>query len=291
MLVALAFVVPAAAAAPTAPVSSQATTLRATYTLYGNATEGWGLTPTTITEPGPTITASVGENITLRLFAQDAPTAHSWFLSLDGGNAATSGEPAAGSFSSKTTAEVYSFTVPDNVGTFEYKCGIHPTAMTGSFVILAAPTFVLYGSATGGWGATPTSISTPGPSLTVNQGQTVEVALVSQDNSTHQFFVSYDGHTTPSSGEPESTTFNSSLVPVFFTFTASQAGNFTYYCAYHPSVMKGIFLVQATSSPPDYTLYAAIVVIIVIVAIVAVVVIRRKPRTPPAQPPAAPPQG
>ncbi len=293
LLVVLALAVPAAAALPSPSPSAQAVTVRATYTLYGNATSGWGFSSGTTTQPGPTITASVGENVTLRLFSGDGAT-HSWFLALDGGNSPTAGEPSSPDFGSKTTATVYSFTVPNNIGTYSYKCRIHPTTMTGSFVIVAAPTFVLYGSATGGWGSSAASISTPGPTLAVTQGQTVEVALFSADSLTHQFFVSYDGKTTPSSGEPQSATFNSSLVPVFYSFTASQAGNFSYFCVYHPNVMKGTFSVSASSSPsppPDYTVYAVAVVVIVIIAIIAAIVIRRKPKTPPSQPPETPPQG
>ena len=291
LLVAVALAAPPALAVDGPAVNAQATQVTATYTLYGNATTGWGFTPSSITEPGPTITASVGENVTLRLLSSDGAT-HNWFLALDGGSSPTAGEPSSPDFSSKTTAVVYSFTVPNNVGTFTYKCRIHPTLMTGSFVIVAAPTFVLYGSATLGWGTTPAAITNPGPTLTVAQGQSVELALYSQDNATHAFFVSYDGLTTPSAGEPQSLNFSSSLVPVFFTFTANQAGNFSYYCKFHPSTMKGTFQVASSGSgpapPPDYTIYAAIIVVVVIVAIVAVVVIRRKPRTPPEQPPMTP---
>ncbi len=291
LLLAFALAAPAALAAPGPGISAQATEVRATYTLYGNTTSGWGFTSGTITEPGPRITASVGENVTLRLFAEDG-VAHNWFLSLDGGNAPSTGEPSSPDFSSKTTPVVYSFTVPNNVGTYTYKCRIHPTLMTGSFVIVAAPTFVLYGSSTQGWGSTPTTISSPGLTLTVAQGQSVELALFARDNETHQFFVSYDGSQTPSAGEPASPDFSSSLVPVFFTFTANQAGNFSYYCKFHPSTMKGAFQVTSSgggpSAPPDYTLYAAIIVVVVIVAIVAVLAIRRKPRSPPAQPPMTP---
>ncbi len=290
-LVVLALAAPGAAAVPTAPAASLAAAVTATYTLYGNATGGWGFTAGTVTEPGPTLTASVGENVTLRLYSGDGAT-HSWFLSIDGGNSPTTGEPASANFNSGTTPVVYSFTVPNNVGSFLYKCGIHPTTMTGSFVIVAAPNAVLYGSATGGWGTTPSTITSPGPTLSATQGQPFEVALYSEDGATHQFFVSYDGGQTPTSGEPASSDFNSSLVPVFLSFTPSPSGNFSYYCRYHPSTMKGTLDIASTggpATPPSYTLYAAIVVIVVVVAIAAVIVIRRKPRAPPAQPPATPP--
>lgn len=290
LLIGLTLAIPAAAAVPGPALSAQATTVTATYTLYGNATSGWGFTPGTISNPGPTLTLSVGESVTLRLFSDDAPTAHNWFIALDGGDAPTAGEPSSQNFSSATTPAVYTFQVPNNVGTFTYRCRFHPTLMTGQVVIVPAPTFVLYGNATQGWGLTATSISNPGPTLTVSQGQTVELALYSQDNVTHEFFVSYSGGATPKTGDPQSPKFSSSLVPVFYSFTASQAGNFSYYCLYHPTIMKGTFQVTSSggsgpSAPPDYTLYAAVIIIIVIVAIVAMVAIRRRPKTPPEQPP------
>lgn len=289
--VALVLAAPASAAQPSAPTLPQAATVTATYTLYGNATSGWGFSSSTITEPGPTITAAVGENVTLRLFAQDAPTSHTWFLSLDGGNGATAGEPAATAFSSASTPEVWSFTVPNRVGTFTYKCGIHPTAMTGTFVIVAAPDYVLYGSATLGWGSAPASIQRPGPTLVATQGQSLEIAFYSADNVTHQFFVSYDGSETPSAGEPISANFSSSVVPVFLNFTANRAGNYTYYCRYHPGTMLGTISVASNASPPpSYTLYAAVIVVVALVAIAVAVLIRRGPRAPPAQPPMTPPR-
>ncbi len=289
-LVTLALALPAAAAQPAAPVRTQAATVTATYALYGNATSGWGFTPGTVSEPGPTITASVGENVTLRLFSQDAPTTHTWFLSLDGGSGATAGEPNASAFSSATVPEVWSFIVPDRIGTYLYKCGIHPTAMTGSFVIVAAPNVVLYGDSLQGWGSTPTSTHMPGPNLTATEGQPMEIAFYSADNVTHQFFISYDGALTPSAGEPESANFSSSVVPVFLNFTPNQSGNYSYYCRYHPSTMKGtISIISTASPPPSYTAYAAIIVLVAIVAIAAAVSIRLRPRRPPSQPPMSPP--
>lgn len=289
-LVALALAAPNAAAQSAAPVEPQAAPVTATYTLYGNATGGWGFTPSSVSEPGPTITAAVGETVTLRLYAQDAPTSHTWFLALDGGSGPTAGEPNATAFSSATAPEVFSFTVPARIGSYQYKCGIHPTTMTGSFVIVAAPDYVLYGSATQGWGSTPSTIHNPGPNLTAKEGVPLEIAFYSTDNATHAFFVSYDGGLTPTSGEPASADFSSSVVPVFLNFTPSQAGNFSYYCKYHTTAMKGTISITSTASPPpSYTVYAAIIVVVAIVAIAAAVFIRRRPRAPPAQPPLSPP--
>lgn len=289
-LVALALAAPVAAAQPAPPTPAPSAAVTATYTLYGNATSGWGFSPSTVTQPGPTITAAVGETVTLRLYSQDAPTSHTWFLSLDGASGPSAGEPNATAFSSATAPEVYTFTVPNKIGSYQYKCGIHPNTMYGSFVIVAAPDYVLYGNSLTGWGGTAATTHIPGPNLAATQGQPLEIALYSADNVTHQFFVSYDGATTPSAGDPVSANFSSSDVPVFLNFTPSQSGNYSYYCRYHPSTMKGtISIVSTASPPPSYTVYAAIIVVVAIVAIAAAVFIRRRPRTPPAQPPMSPP--
>lgn len=290
VLLAMVLAAPTALAHPAAPVRPAAATVTATYTLYGNATAGWGFTPSTVSEPGPTITASVGENITLQLYSEDAPTSHTWFLSLDGASGPSAGEPAAGAFSSSTAPETYSFIVPNKVGTYTYKCGIHPNTMSGSFVIVAAPNYVLYGNSVQGWGLTPSSIHNPGPNLAATQGQALEIAFYAADNITHQFFVSYDGALTPSAGEPVSANFSSAEVPVFLNFTASQSGNYTYYCRIHPSTMRGSISIASTASPPpSYTIYAAIIVVVALVAIAVAIFIRRRPRAPPAQPPMSPP--
>jgi len=98
----------------------------------------------------------------------------------------------------------------------------------------------LYGSFSSGWGESPGSITSPGPTITVNQGDTVNLTLISQDGFTHRFYVDYDGDHTPDAGEPDSGNFDPSTV---LQFTANTNGTFTYYCFVHPTVMFGTFTV------------------------------------------------
>ncbi len=143
----------------------------------------------------------------------------------------------------------------------------------------ASDSISLYGSATSGWGTSSSSESNPGPTLTVAQGDSVTVSLTSTDGLQHQFFIDLNGNGVFDAGEPESAVFSSTTS---FTFTASQAGTFTYYCLIHPTVMKGSFIVQGStsSSPPsgNAILYVGIVLVIVVVVGVAALAMRRKPK-------------
>ncbi|HYM40107.1 MAG TPA: hypothetical protein VEY12_08205 [Thermoplasmata archaeon] len=280
----------AAPAGPAAPMASATPTWH--YTLYGNATSGWGFTPSSIKKPGPILTVTTGDLLALELYSQDGNT-HNWTIDVNNDSVVQPTEPHAPNFSSKTVPEFYNLTVTLAPGTYTYRCGIHPGAMWGEIVVQSAPTFVLWGSAgtSNGWGSTNDTIAYPGPTLNVTEGQTVTVDLFSADGANHTFYVDFAASTSPS-GNTVSDVFNGTH-SVRFTFVASRVGDFAYACGIHgQSVMRGVLHVAAapTSAGPDYTLYAAVVVIIVIIAIVAVLVIRRKPRVPPAQPPAQPPQ-
>src|SRR2546428_665496 len=58
----------------------------------------------------------------------------------------------------------------------------------------SAASFTLYGSFTpGGWGTTSSMITQPGPTLTVQPGDSVSLTLFSADSRTHRFCVDYEG--------------------------------------------------------------------------------------------------
>jgi plastocyanin len=103
--------------------------------------------------------------------------------------------------------------------------------------------FTLYGSAGGGWGFASNTISSPGPNITVTQNDYVNLTLVSQDGAPHQFFVDYNNNNVADAGEPASPQFSGTIV---FGFNATNSGNFTYRCNFHPSIMFGTFTVNQT---------------------------------------------
>jgi len=140
----------------------------------------------------------------------------------------------------------------------------------------------LYGSAGSGWGTLSTSETNPGPTFTVNQGDSVTISLTSTDGFAHEFVVDYNGNGVADPGEPVSASFTSTTS---LTFTANQAGTFQYLCLFHPTFMKGTFVVHGSSSTPPANnptdsgstlLIVGILVVVVVAVGVSVLVIRRR---------------
>jgi len=103
------------------------------------------------------------------------------------------------------------------------------------------PSIQLFGSATEGWGFNTSNMTSPGPTITVNQWDRVNMLLFSADSLKHNFFIDYNGDESPSSGEPKSPDFTTNIN---YQFVADTRGAFAYYCQYHSSVMFGTFIVQ-----------------------------------------------
>ncbi len=124
----------------------------------------------------------------------------------------------------------------------------------------SAASFTLYGSFTpGGWGTTSSMITQPGPTLTVQPGDSVSLTLFSADSRTHRFCVDYEG--TPdfvcqgSELATESPAFSSPTTAVSFPFTATTTpGTYTYFCTIHGSAMTGHFIVSAPPPTPDFSI-------------------------------------
>jgi hypothetical protein len=108
----------------------------------------------------------------------------------------------------------------------------------------ASRSFTLYGDMDTGWGSTPGGETIPGPSLTVDYGDSVTMYLYAEDGLPHRFHIDYDGDGQVDTGEPASAVFTDFTS---FTFTASTAGTFTYRCTVHPTTMYGTWV---TNPPP-----------------------------------------
>src|SRR3972149_3954672 len=96
---------------------------------------GWGFPSGRISQPGPTITVSQFEVVTLNLFAADAST-HSWLLDLNLDGGFNPGENLSGNFPPEP--EVFTFVPTAPPGAYQYICGIHGVSMSGQFEILPA---------------------------------------------------------------------------------------------------------------------------------------------------------
>ena len=262
------------------PVSASPSVERE-FDLFGDTTEGWGFADTTMSNPGPQLTVSVGDEVKITLTGVDGAP-HNWFIDYDNDRQVDAGEPSSADFEANTITFTFA---PDRAGTFTYRCRIHPTSMTGSIVVQPQALFVLYGSAetgSNGWGLTNTTVSQPGPTLTVNEGDTVTIDLIAEDGAPHTFVVDYDNDSVADVGEPTSAQFSGSQV-LRFTFTADRAGTFQYFCSIHDaSLMRGTIVVRATGGPTspagDNTvlIIGGVIIVVVIAAVAAAMVLRKK---------------
>ena len=217
-------------------------------TLYGNAALGWGFNSTTITSPGPTLTVLLGYPVTLHLNGTDAPAPHNWFIDYNNNNQTDVGEPKAQDFTGPGP-RIFTFT-PDQAGTFFYKCAYHSNRMFGLIRVVPQTNITLHGNLLRGWGFSNSTISSPGPSLAFLSGTNVTFTLIANEtdqNLTHDFYIDYNGDRAPNPNEPKAPNFSGGK-PETVTLHLDQAGNFTYYCEYHPGIMYGTVLIYGEST-------------------------------------------
>lgn len=116
--------------------------------------------------------------------------------------------------------------------------------------------FTLYGEAAGGWGNSTTTLSNPGPTLYVYQGENVSITLFAGDNIPHNWFIDFNGNNRVDAGEVSSPDFSSSTNAVMFNFTVptDRIGPYEYVCRYHTPTMRGQIVIL---TPPEITLYGS----------------------------------
>lgn len=235
----------AGSAAPRAPAPTGTSDA---YTLYGDAGTGWGFAANNTTRPGPTLRIGYGDTVQLTLIAADQAN-HNWFIDYNNNSFPDPGEPSSPVFSN-TNSIVWNFTA-DGVGTFIYRCKVHPGTMWGVIVISAPTRYTLYGaiglanSTAVGWGFNATNLSAPGPTLIIEAGVNVTLTLHSADGVPHSWFIDYDNNSAISSGEAVSQTFGGSgnPNPVNDSFTATRTGTYVYRCGIHTAQMWGVIVI------------------------------------------------
>ncbi len=231
-----------------APLPPRTTGVVDSFTLYGDASGGWGFAANNTTTPGPHLTVGYGDTVQLTLIGADQAN-HNWFIDYNNNSFPDGSEPSSPVFSS-TNSVVWNFTA-NNVGTFVYRCKVHPISMWGLITISAPTRYTLYGSVTGhvGWGFNATNISAPGPTLVIEAGTNVTLTLYSADNVSggveHSWFLDYNNDSTPNTGEPISAMFGGSANPnpVNYSFVATRTGTFVYRCGIHPGQMWGMIVI------------------------------------------------
>lgn len=125
------------------------------------------------------------------------------------------------------------------------------TAQICSVKAATTRSFTLYGAFSQGWGFTETNITSPGPMIVVEQGDTVNMTLISHDSALHQFWVIYtNGSSSPQSGDPLSPQFTGT---VNYPFVATNnVGTYEYRCYIHGHPMYGYFKVVPTGTIPEF---------------------------------------
>ncbi len=117
------------------------------------------------TNPGPTITVTRGDSVSMTLISGDSPTPHTFIVDVDKdgviSNPICSVDKCSPQFPPTTT---FPFTVDFGPGTYTYYCSIHLTAMVGNFVV-QGPDFTV--------SSNPSSLTIPQGS---NDNSTVTVA-------------------------------------------------------------------------------------------------------------------
>jgi plastocyanin len=126
-------------------------------------------------------------------------------------------------------------------------------AVAISAVLAATPaaaaaerTFTLYADVTWGWGASPSTLRMPGPTLTVDVGDNITFTLNASDGANHNWFLDYNNDSNDDADEPDSPNFKDEQIA--WTFTADRNGTFVYRCRFHPA-MAGTILVRDPSAP------------------------------------------
>ncbi len=108
------------------------------YTLYGT-TGGWGFTATTITSPGPDLTALPGETVSMTLYSADG-VRHNFYVDYNGNGMPDTGEPLSADFRSSTVPTTMDpFTVTSTPGTYTYYCDYHANNQFGMFIVGTPP--------------------------------------------------------------------------------------------------------------------------------------------------------
>ncbi|MGQ0798454.1 MAG: cupredoxin domain-containing protein [Methanobacteriota archaeon] len=124
-----------AAIAVSALVPLPASAANVSFTLYGNATDGWGLSNASIADPGPSLQVDEGDNVTITVVLNDTEP-HTWFIDYNNNSLADTGEPISPIANTGNPVRTFSFPA-DRTGTFTYRCSFHPGTMKGTIVIAA----------------------------------------------------------------------------------------------------------------------------------------------------------
>jgi len=189
-----------------------------------------------ITFQQKTLTFTAGSKVSMVFDNKDAGTQHNFVL-FNGKNASAP-QLFSGTVITGPSITHYSFTAPPP-GTYFFHCQIHPTQMTGTATVSAAP-------AAGPPGAlqlTGKSLKFSPTTLSAKAGAQVIIHFTNADPSVPHNVVVFRGKdatapalfTGPAISGPAS---------VDYGFTAPGPGTYFFHCQFHPTTMKGTLTVS-----------------------------------------------
>ncbi len=154
------------------------------------------------------------------------------------------------------------------------------TLVSVSLVLLGFPadaqnptSIDLWGDASKGWGTSSTSLTNPGPPLTIDANRAVTFNLHSADGTGHTLWIDLNDNGNADTGEVSQTFTSTGTFPV----NTSASGSHTYKCTIHPLTMTGTINIVGGGGGLSLALIVGIVIaVVVVLAIVAVVMMRRR---------------
>jgi len=165
-------------------------------TLYGRvlSPQGWGTTSATVASPGPTITVSAGQNVTMLLASADS-VGHNWGIDYNHDTTNTTGDPISKTFSTITLIS-FTFIATSIPGNYTYYCFIHFGPMMGTFQVKTAPHDVaIQGVNVAGAGELTRNFAYSGVSVAANPLQ-VNITVVNLGTLSENFAVFAKANTT-----------------------------------------------------------------------------------------------
>jgi plastocyanin len=171
---------------------------------------------------------------------------HNWeVLGVQGAN----GQPIATKLLPGGQSETIEFTIAQP-GTYDFRCQVHPTEMTGKLTVVDEATAAASASSAGGGGGSPgpgkiTDIATDNKfsltQLNANANESTSLTLENRGTALHNWTLQ---GVNGSDGKSVQTSTIGGGQSETITFTIAQAGTYDFNCTVHPAEMKGKLTVK-----------------------------------------------
>ncbi|MFB3764781.1 MAG: cupredoxin domain-containing protein [Methanotrichaceae archaeon] len=193
------------------------------------------------------ITVPAGANVTMYFDNQDSGVPHN-FAVYDSPSASET--IFQGKIITGSSKIVYTFTAPSEAATYFFRCDIHPTTMTGRFIVQPSktgPQSAATTSAAQNTGAAATASAQMKTPINIKDFA-FDPSTVTVQAGTSVTWINLD--TVPHTVTSTNGTFDSGILRPgrMFNYTFNDPGTYNYYCTIHP-YMKGQVIVTPYNGP------------------------------------------